>query len=700
MPGPRVLRPASDAIPVLAGTFLLLLAPGGLAAPPRGPAAPLRETDLSSLLEEESALTEEAETVVTATRYAQRVDRTPSNVHVITREQIDALEPKSLADVLRLVPGMAVLRRQQLGHELSAFGVGGQFSNKILVLLDGHRVTEPGFGATLWNELPVVLEEVERVEVVLGPESTLYGSNAFAGVVNIRTGRHRGKEVERLTLRGGNRGFQEQSYHRTTRLGDDGLQLSLLHELRGSFGPLADADHRVDRAFVSGESKDRLVARVVHEAQPDPRTRLRTSVAATQSGDSHLPLAPGAQTELDGQGSGVWTSLDLERSFDPDRTLGFRATYYRLERDLSASPFGPFGVPDARLDSSLGDFELSLRDRLGPWRMATGYYGRRVTTESYLVNGADPDATTSEVFLQGERDFGDRFVLFVGARWVFQDLADDELSWKVAGLYRPRRDLAFRLSLGTSFRQPDLITARFPTVATFRGAPVTPPIFVANPGLRNEVAHEFLQAGVERRLERGRWKLDYYTARLDDLISLVDVGPQVVAFTPGPTPLGISSQQWRNAANGARVRGVTLALERELGPLRLWLSANHQQVDGVPGSDDAPYAPPRSASLTLALPEDRPGGRRWSGSLSWTGVSATDVDRNAILDGAPRLLPGYGTVDLQWTRELSAQTSVTLAVKNLLDREHREMIYSLVGDSQEQGVWFGREVWLAVRVDL
>jgi outer membrane cobalamin receptor len=653
---------------------------------------------LSSLFEEEAALTQEAEVVVTSARYGQRVDRTPSHVQVISRHQIEALHPKSVGDLLRFIPGFTVLRRQQLGQEISAFGVGGQFSNKILVLLDGHRVTEPTFGMVPWQDLPIVLEEVERIEVVLGPESTLYGSNAFSGVVNIITGAHHGKDVERLTLRGGNRGFSDLSYHRSTRLpGGGSLAVSLLEEQRGSFGALVDGAGNPDPFFHSGEEIGRRVLRVTHRSAPDRTWQARYSLGRVETSQTYLPLAPGSQRELDSENLSSWLSLDLERALAGERRFSLRASYSDLDRKLSTAPFAVFGIPGNHLDSSGLNVELSLSDRIGPWTLAGGVSGRRVSTSTYLTSGLDDDAQTTEFFLHGEREIGERLVLFLGARQVYQQLAEDELSWKVAGLYRPRWHTALRLSMGTSFRQPDLVSARFVNVNSFRGAPTNQPVFATNSNLSNEVARGFVQFGLERHWERTLAKVDLYTASLQGMISLVPFGPPVVAFTPAPVTLPIRPQRWENATGEARLRGGTLALEQEIGVFRLAFGGNYQRVRGISGTQGAPYAPRRSETLVLELPRER---RRWGGAITLSRVSGLSVDTNALLDGASPTLPDYTTVDLHLTRSLARKSSLTLSVRNLLDKQHREMIYSLVGDSQEQGVSFGREVWLSYRVDL
>lgn len=655
------------------------------------------QDDLDDLLAAEAELGAETRTVVTAARYSQRVDRTPSNVFIIPRARIDALDPKNVADLLRVVPGFTVFRRGQRGHEVSAFGVGGQFSNKVLVLVDGHRVTEPGFGNVLWHALPVSLEDVERVEVVLGPESTLYGNNAFAAVVNILTGRVQGEDTHRLVLRTGDRGYDHATWLWSGGRDDTRLSVVIEEEHQSGFGALRDGAGNPDPTFRSGEGLRRRMVRVRGETELPEDRRFRFGLSHVDARLSAIPLAPGQRVELDGEEDALALTFDLDRAFSLRSGIEVKGTFMQTTRDYSAAPFAAFGVPGRDFDSRLFELELRWRRDTGPWRFVTGAGTRQIGANGYVMDVGDDDASAHSVFVQGERDFGDRFVLFLGARGVFQDLASDTLSWKVSGLYRPRRDTGIRLSMGTSFRQPDLVAARFRRSRNLNGVATDQPALLPNTTLENEVAKEFLQAGFERQWRKGWGKVDFYTARLENIISLTRTGTMVNLLTPAPVASGVAQQQWRNDPFTHRIRGVTGALEQELGELRLSLGVNFQDVDGVTGASDAPYSPSRSGSLSLSYPAR---GRRLGATLTWTGVGSYDVDENARSDGAAAQQPGYGLVDLNLEKRVSKRARLGLGVRNLLDKQHREILYTLIGDAREQGVVYGREVWLTLRWDL
>jgi len=117
----------------------------------------------------------------------QKLDDVANAMFVITKEDIERSGAREIADLLYRVPGLQV--RQIDGHE---YGVGirenGAFiTNNILVLIDGAVVFNPFFSGVIWGNLPVILNEIERIEIIRGSPGVLYSSNAVNGVVNIIT---------------------------------------------------------------------------------------------------------------------------------------------------------------------------------------------------------------------------------------------------------------------------------------------------------------------------------------------------------------------------------------------------------------------------------------------------------------------------------------------------------------------------------
>jgi vitamin B12 transporter len=127
--------------------------------------------------------------IVTATRTAETADETLASVTVVDRDEIDQRQSKTMTDVLRGLPGVALSNNGGPGKNTSLF-LRGTNANQTLVLIDGVKVGSATLGTTPWQNIPVEL--IERVEVVRGPRSSLYGSEAIGGVVQIFTRRGQG----------------------------------------------------------------------------------------------------------------------------------------------------------------------------------------------------------------------------------------------------------------------------------------------------------------------------------------------------------------------------------------------------------------------------------------------------------------------------------------------------------------------------
>jgi len=122
--------------------------------------------------------------VVTPSRAAEPIDETLTSVSVITRDDISRSAAEDLVELLRLQPGVDIVRTGGPGAQTSIF-LRGANSNHVLVLIDGVRVGSANTGAYAWEQLP--LNQVERVEIVRGPRGSLYGSDSIGGVIQVFT---------------------------------------------------------------------------------------------------------------------------------------------------------------------------------------------------------------------------------------------------------------------------------------------------------------------------------------------------------------------------------------------------------------------------------------------------------------------------------------------------------------------------------
>jgi len=146
------------------------------------------EGELESLSLEQLANVE----ITSVSKTAERLSRAPAAIYVITHDQIIRSGATTVAEALRLAPNLQVRRLTSSSYAVSARGFGGNqgdqnFANKLLVLIDGRSVYSPLFSGVYLDAQEVLLEDIDRIEVISGPGATLWGANAMNGVVNIIT---------------------------------------------------------------------------------------------------------------------------------------------------------------------------------------------------------------------------------------------------------------------------------------------------------------------------------------------------------------------------------------------------------------------------------------------------------------------------------------------------------------------------------
>jgi iron complex outermembrane receptor protein len=142
--------------------------------------------------------------VTTASKEPEEVWKTPAAIYVITQEDIRRSGATSVPEILRMVPGVEVARIDSDHWSVGIRGFGSEFSKSVLVLIDGRSVYTPLFAGVYWELQNVLLEDVERIEVIRGPGGTIWGANAVNGVINIITKSAKDTHGALTSVSGGN----------------------------------------------------------------------------------------------------------------------------------------------------------------------------------------------------------------------------------------------------------------------------------------------------------------------------------------------------------------------------------------------------------------------------------------------------------------------------------------------------------------
>ena len=125
--------------------------------------------------------------VTTVSKKTQKLSETSAAIYVISSEDIQHSGASSLAEVMRMAPGVNVARINQSQWAVSARGFNHLYSNKLLVLIDGRSVYSSFFSGVHWDIQDMNLNDIDRIEIIRGPGATLWGANAVNGVINIIT---------------------------------------------------------------------------------------------------------------------------------------------------------------------------------------------------------------------------------------------------------------------------------------------------------------------------------------------------------------------------------------------------------------------------------------------------------------------------------------------------------------------------------
>ena len=135
----------------------------------------------------ESDFLDELPVVLSVSRLSQPVSEAPAAVTIIDRDMIRASGFRDIPELLRLVPGFSVAYTRNNTWTAGYHGLGDAYSRRFQVLVDGRSIYSPHYGTVYWTDLPLSIDDIERIEVVRGPNAAIHGANAFVAVINIIT---------------------------------------------------------------------------------------------------------------------------------------------------------------------------------------------------------------------------------------------------------------------------------------------------------------------------------------------------------------------------------------------------------------------------------------------------------------------------------------------------------------------------------
>lgn len=262
--------------------------------------------------------------VTSVTKEASTVGRSAAAVFVITPEMIRRSGATSIPEALRMAPGMEVAQMNSNAWAISCRGFNQAYSGKLLILIDGRAVYNPNMAGVFWNVQDVLLEDVERIEVIRGPGGTLWGANAVNGVVNIITKRANDTQGVFAQAGGGTHEKDFEAFRYGGLIGED-----IHYRIYGKHferGPNSDPNPPMDDAWRQG--------RFGFRADWEPG-RDKTNIFTVQgdhyvgtTGNSVIPLNPTVSERLTGEN----LLMRWRHVYDEDSDWSLQAYYDNYTR--------------------------------------------------------------------------------------------------------------------------------------------------------------------------------------------------------------------------------------------------------------------------------------------------------------------------------------------------------------------------------
>jgi vitamin B12 transporter len=589
------------------------------------------------------------DTVITANRNVQARSETSAAVSVFTRADIERLRPASINELLSRVPGVQVVQTGGRGSNSSLF-IRGTSAAQSLVLIDGQRVGSISSGGASLQYLNV--EQIERVEVLRGSRSAIYGADAIGGVVQIFTRRGEAGGVNPyLRIAGGSRGTWERSLGVSG--GDQQTRYSIngsLEETTGidSTGPSwgSDADHDAyrNRAFSLNLS---------HNLNDELQVGFS---ALQQDGKAEYDNPYGRQDAF-------WNS-------NPTQPY----SYYSLG---STSVFAEGRINEywsSRLELGHSEEKQDGRDKLSPGSDVFNTYRDSAAWLNTLSLGSDHSLLIGVDYLKDklrssiDYDVGNRwnqagfiqhsyrgehFSTELGLRHDKNQQYGSENTWNAALTVALNDSNDLILSYAEGFRVPTFNDLYWPADPVF-GA-------TANPDLAPEKSKSYELQWRSQLAEHTRLEASIYRTDVHDLIAYVW------------SPVTFEGRNYN--VNQARINGFETSLHQELlgwqGVLGLSL------ID--PRDRDTGHTLQRRAKRTLSLDLDRRFGNIGVGA-TWQVVSRSFDDA-----ANTREIAGHGVLDLRTSWHASQELAFDLKLNNLLDKGYSRALYQYAVDNQYYG---------------
>jgi len=615
----------------------------------------LADLDLETLMDMEVNVT-------SVSKKSARLVDSAAAVTVITRDDLRRLGVTELPEALRTVPGLDVARIDGNIWAISSRGFNQQYANKLLVLVDGRSVFTPAFGGVYWDVQDLLLEDVDRIEVIRGPGATLWGSNAVNGVINITTRSARDTQGGLVTTAVGSESAEVLGLRYGDQLSDT-AHYRTYAKLSNSDG-LAKAADGTDisdgsRSYRAGFRSD------WSRASNETLTFLADGYLSEQEERIALPLytAPFSdsfekeKTQTGASLLGRWTRAHSESSHS---SLQAYVEHSRHEANLTVEQRDTF------------DVQWEHRFRAAAAHDVIWGIGYRFSKDGFNTTSLVQWFPTSRglnlvtMFAQDEVALAERVSLTLGSKFEHSDYTGLEVQPSVSLRWTPRERQMAWASISRAVSTPTrLFRGTRVVYSTFQPSPSSPVVELVATGSDDVDSESVVAYELGYRFDTSA-KLSVDVATFYNNYKDVTVAiPSSQYLVLTPVPHVVAERAWTNATNG-NTYGVETSMQWQ--PIGGWrLTAAYSYLKMHLHWDDGYYArssPSQQASLRSYV--NLPGGLQLN-------TAAYYVDRLESVIGAGTFrVPAYVRLDTGLTWSPRASVQIGIWGQNLLDSRHVE----------------------------
>lgn len=273
--------------------------------------------------------------VYSVAKKPQRMGATAASVYVISADDIRRSGMRSVPELLRLAPGVQVAHTQSGGWAISIRGFADEFANKLLVLVDGRSVYDELYGGTFWHLQDMLVDDIERIEVIRGPGAAMWGINAVNGVINIVTKEARETEGHLVKFAAGSETEVNGAARSGGNLGSDAAYRVTAYY--AGHGPFASADARQPASRYGWDAR-RVDFRLDWSPTPQDAVQVTGSGGLSRSGHRFVFPTPGnlypAPRDQRDSSDSETLQVRWEHRFSDESSITVRAAWTATDNEL------------------------------------------------------------------------------------------------------------------------------------------------------------------------------------------------------------------------------------------------------------------------------------------------------------------------------------------------------------------------------